>query len=75
MVSADELYNSFYDAVNDLFEEYVYLAPVDYYVSEVSDDLLTYYYAFVDADGCYSYSGEVYNSDDNLKVYLDDNGH
>lgn len=36
---------------------------------------MTYYYAFIDADQCYSYSGEVYNGLDKQKVYINDNGH
>lgn len=73
--TADGLYNSYYDAISGTFLEYVYTAPTDYYLSEVSEDGTTYTYKFVDADNCYSYSGVVINTEDLQKVYINDNGH
>jgi len=71
----DGLYNSYYDAVLDNFSEYVYTAPVDQYYVFVSDDGMYYEYSFVDGDGCYSYSGQIYNTEYDGKVYINENGH
>jgi hypothetical protein len=72
---ADGLYNSYYDAISEEFLEYVYTAPTDYYMSEVSEDGTTYTYEFVDADQCYSYKGIVVNTEELQTVYINENGH
>jgi hypothetical protein len=75
VASTDGHYSSYYNGFTGEFYEYIWVAPQDYYFQETSEDGMTYYYTFVDGDGCYSYEGTIYNDGYYGNVYLNENGH